>query len=140
MLNPEWLGDFSKADLNSLIKIGAKIWIYYTDNEPVCSMMIIPSSKKDLEKFGIDLDYKVVVDYGPMMVNPKYVGNKLQYQMLLKEDEYCLENGYLYAASTVHPDNIYSVNNLLKDNFKFIGRKHFTRGVRNIYLKELVKK
>lgn len=136
---PEWLGDFTKNDLEYLLSNGSTIWIYYLDKDPVCSMMLIPSTEKDLSKFEINLDYKEVVDYGPMFVNPKYVGNGLQYQILKVLDEYCINSGYKYAISTVHPDNVYSINNLVKDEFKLIGQKEFSRGIRNIYLKQLFK-
>ena len=134
MEHPEWLGDFSKEDLLKLLNNNSKIWIYYINNEPVCSMMLIPSTKKTLTKFEINLDYHEVVDYGPMFVNFKYIGNKLQYQMLKEIDEYCLNLGYKYAVGTVHPDNFYSINNLLKD-FKYVNKKELKRGPRNIYLK-----
>ena len=97
MIHPEWLGDFSKEDLENLLNSNSKIWIYYLDKEPVCSMMLIPSSEKALSKFELDLDYREVADYGPMFVNPKYVGNGLQYQMLKVLDEYCVNNKYKYV-------------------------------------------
>lgn len=134
---PEWLGDFSKEDLKALLSDNSKIWIYYLDEEPICSMMLIPANEKSLKKFDIDLNYKEVADYGPMFVSKKYVGNKLQYQMLKELDKYCLSLGYKFAASTIHPDNIYSINNLIKDNFEYKNTKEFARGIRNIYLKEL---
>lgn len=137
MKYPEWLGDFSKEDLIKLLNNNSKIWIYYLGTEPVCSMMLIPSDEKSLNKFNLDLDYNEVADYGPMFVNPKYVGNGLQYQMLKEIDEYCVNFGYEYAVATIHPDNIYSINNLLKDNFEYKNTKNFKRGVRNIYLKKL---
>lgn len=137
MPHPEWLGDFTKEDLDYLLKNGSKIWIYYMKNEPVCSMMAIPSTKEDLDKFEIYYDYKDVIDYGPMMVNPKFVGNGLQYQMLKEIDNYSINNGYKYSVGTIHPDNIFSINNLLKDEFKLINTKEFARGIRNIYLKKL---
>ena len=132
---PEWLGDFSKEELINMQNDNSKIWIYYFNDEPVCSMMMIPSTEKSLNKFEIDLKYKEVVDYGPMFVNPKYVGNGLQYQMLKELNNYCEILGYKYAVSTIHPDNIYSINNLMKDNFVKIDQKNFKRGIRNIYLK-----
>ena len=132
---PEWLGDFSKEDLLRMINNNSIIWIYYLENEPVCSMMVIPSTKQDLDRFEIDLDYKKVVDYGPMFVNPKFVGNGLQYQMLKELKNYCTKLGYKYAIGTIHPDNIYSINNFIKDDFKLFEVKKFTRGTRNIYLK-----
>ena len=84
----------------------------------------------------MDLNYREVVDYGPMFVNPKYVGNKLQYQMLQKIDKYSKMLGYKYAVGTIHPDNKYSINNLVKAGFELKGIRTFKRGVRNIYLKE----
>ena len=137
MPHPEWLGDFSKEDLVGLLNNNAKIWIYYLDKEPVCSMMLIPSDKMALSKFEIDLNYKEVADYGPMFVNYKYVGNGFQYQMLQELDEYCINNKYKYVVGTIHPDNVYSIQNLLKDGFECKNTKTFTRGIRNIYLKKL---
>ncbi|MBQ2872613.1 MAG: hypothetical protein IJE89_01275 [Bacilli bacterium] len=133
---PEWLGDFTKEDLLSMLSVNTIIWVYYLDDEPVCSMMLIPSTEKDLNKFGINLDYHEVVDYGPMFVNPKYVGNRLQYQMLNELDDYCIKLGYKYAIGTIHPDNTYSIRNLLQDNFKLLGTRKFTRGIRNIYIRK----
>lgn len=43
MIEPSWLGDFSKEKLLELLDDGAKIWIYYKDGEFVSSMMMIPS-------------------------------------------------------------------------------------------------
>lgn len=136
---PEWLGDFSKEDLNFILNNGSKIWIYYLGQESVCSMMFIPGDETSVEKLGLKIDYYKVADYGPMFVNPKYVGNGLQYQMLIEMDNYCIQRGYKYSIGTVHPDNVYSKNNLLKDKFVFCGQKEFTRGLRNIYLKCLDK-
>jgi hypothetical protein len=137
MKQSDWLGDFSKDDLIYMLNNNSKIWIYYLSDEPVCSMMYIPSDKKSIDKFGLKLDFQKVADYGPMFVNPKYVGNNLQYQMLKKLDKYCINNGYKYAIVTVHPNNIYSIKNILKDEFIFSGQKEFKRGLRNIYLKTI---
>ena len=43
--------------------------------------------------------------------------------MLLKLDEYCKEKGYENCIGTVHPDNIYSINNITKDDFKIVNIK-----------------
>ena len=139
MKHPDWLGDFSKEDLITLVNNGSKIWIYYLDNEPVCSMMIISASKDTLSKFAIDLNYTNVIEYGPMFVNPKYIGKGFQYQMFLKLDEYCYKLGYKYAVGTVHPDNTYSINNFIKNRFILFNQKEFKRGIRDIYLKVLDK-
>lgn len=137
MNDPEWLGDFTKEDIELLLQENSKIWVYYSKEIPICSMMIIPATKKSLIKFGLNYKVQEVIDYGPMFVNPNYIGNNLQYQMLRELDEISRKKGYRYAVVTVHPDNMYSIRNLEKDKFKLINTKNFERGTRNIYLKEL---
>lgn len=41
------------------------------------------------------------------------------------------------AISTIHPDNVYSISNLVKGGFILVGSREFKRGLRNVYLKEL---
>lgn len=137
MNNPEWLGDFTREDIELLLQENSKIWVYYSKEIPICSMMIIPATKKSLIKFELNFKVQEVIDYGPMFVNPNYIGNNLQYQMLRELDEISRKKGYRYAVVTVHPDNMYSIRNLEKDNFKLINIKNFERGIRKIYLKEL---
>lgn len=137
MNNPEWLGDFTREDIELLLQENSKIWVYYSKEIPICSMMIIPATKKSLIKFELNYKVQEVIDYGPMFVNPNYIGNNLQYQMLRELDEISRKKGYRYAVVTVHPDNMYSIRNLEKDKFKLIDTKNFERGTRNIYLKEL---
>lgn len=137
MNNPEWLGDFTREDIELLLQENSKIWVYYSKEIPICSMMIIPATKKSLKKFELNYKEQEVIDYGPMFVNPNYIGNNLQYQMLRELDEISRKKGYRYAVVTVHPDNMYSIRNLEKDNFKLINIKNFERGIRKIYLKEL---
>lgn len=137
MQHPDWLGDFTKEDLKKLLDNGSKIWMYYYNNNFVSSMMMIPSTKEDMQKFNLNKNYKEVVDYGPMFVNYKYIGNNLQYQMLQELDKYVKGLGYKTAIGTIHPDNIYSINNFNKDNFKLHSTRKFKRGIRNIYIKNM---
>lgn len=137
MTNPEWLGDMTKDDILYLLNNDSRIWMYYHKSNFVCSMMLIPATEEDVNKFGLDYNYLEVVDYGPIMVSSKYRGNTLQDQMIKQLDKYALEVGYKVAVTTVHPDNEFSINNLLKNGFTFIGKQEFKRGLRNIYVKEL---
>lgn len=139
MEHPEWLGSFTKEDLEFMLKNGSKIWVYYLNKEPVCSMIFIPANKEALENLELNLEPKEVANYGTMIVNPNYVGNRLQYQMLKELDNYSKNNNYKYATATIHPDNIFSINNILKAKFNLVGQKEFKRGLRNIYLKTLDK-
>ena len=76
-------------------------------------------------------------DIGPVFVNFDYLGNGLMYQMLLRFDEYLKSIGYKYVMTTVHPDNVFSSNNMIKYGMKKVSQKVFKRGPRDIYFKEL---
>lgn len=58
--------------------------------------------------------------------------------MLKELDKYSINSGYRWAICTVHPDNKYSINNLLLDEFEFKKTKTFKRGLRNVYLKYII--
>ena len=83
---PSWLGEFTKEEIIDLLNIGAKIWLYYDNKRPVCSLMMLPSSNKTLNKNNVFYDEKVVASLGPIMVSKNYVGNKLQLQMMKELD------------------------------------------------------
>ena len=135
---PDWLAQFSKDELQYFLNNGSRIWIYYYNEEPVCSMFFIPADKRDaLEKFDLDFNYIEVADYGTMLVNPKYLGNKLQYQMLKVLDNYVRSKNYKYVITTIHPNNSYSINNFVNDGFELIKQRKFKRGYRNIYFKKI---
>ena len=40
MEHPEWLGTFTKEEIEEILKIGGKIWMYYDKETPVCSVFI----------------------------------------------------------------------------------------------------
>lgn len=139
MENPGWLRMLSKKDLENMLRENTKVWIYYNDEEVVCSMLAKPASKEIINEYGLDLIPDEVIEYGSMFVNPKYIGNGLQYQMLLELEKFSIENNYKYVIGTIHPLNTYSIKNILKNDFELVHFKELDRGPRNIYLKRLSK-
>lgn len=138
MEHPEWLGDFSKDDYNFLLNNNSYIFVWTINNEIAASGMIMPSREQDLPKFfSSELNYKEVIDFGPQMVNPKYIGNGLQQNIINYLQHFSKNIGYKYALATVHPDNIYSKNNFFKTHFEILGEMDFKRGKRIIVRKKL---
>ena len=87
---------------------------------------------------NLKYDEKLVGSCGPIMVNPKYVGNKFQKQMLELLDKYCKSIGKIYIFTKVHPDNIYSINNFVGDGYKFVETYKTSSGEpRSVYFKEI---
>lgn len=135
MPHPEWLRNRTKEEIVSLLDNNLKIWVYYLNDEIVCSMILVPADTEIIEKYG--LTNKDTVNYGSMIVSPKYRGKGLQYQMLKVLDKCGKEQGYTLAIGTVHPENIYSKNNIIKDKFVYIENRELKSGLREIYLKLL---
>ena len=149
MEHPEWLGNFSKEDLAFLMNNNTEIYIWtfgenlekpFTDiNQFVGSGIIIPSTQKDLEKFlQIDSNFEEVIDMGPEAVHPDYIGNGLQSDIIIYLENVAKEKGYKYALGTVAPDNIYSIRNLLKNDYEIVARVELKRGTREVLRKKLV--
>ncbi len=138
MEHPEWLGDFSKEDYINLIKNNAHIYACIYNDELIAAGVLIPSSEKDLNKFlSQDLNHMEVVDFGPEVVHPNYVGNGLQDRIIKFLEKKSIEFGYKYGLVTIHPDNIYSIKNLINNGFLEIGYVELKRGPRKIYRKNL---
>ena len=139
MSNPEWLGDFSREDYNKILNNGGEIIGFIYNENLIAAGVLIPSTQKDLEKFlSKDLDYKKTIDFGPQMVHPDYIGNGIQGLIIDTLDLISRHKKYEYALSTVHPDNIFSINNLLKKSFVYVGRVELKRGPRNVYRKKIM--
>lgn len=138
MQNPEWLGDISEKIYIDLLRSGSKIYLWIYQNKIIASGMLIPATKKDLENFfSSDLNSKKVIDFGPQMVDPEYIGNGLQNVIIKYLESVALELGFKYGITTIHPDNIFSIRNFSKNSFKEIGEVSLKRGNRKVYRKIL---
>lgn len=138
MKEPSWLGEFSLNELKNILNNEGKLFNFYDNNIIVCSMLYIPSNNKTLEKHNLKYDEDLVGSCGPIMVNPEYVENKFQKQMLELLDKYCKNIGKIYIFTKVHPDNIYSINNFISDGYKFVETYKTSSGEsRSVYFKEI---
>lgn len=137
MEQPEWLGEISKENYINILNSGGCIRIFKYNDKLIAAGVLMPTTEKDLKKqLSADLDYREVIDYGPQMVHPDYVGNGIQ--MIIMEDLEAISKvkGFKHALCTVHPDNIFSINNIVKRGFIKIENANFKRGLRSIYRKE----
>lgn len=148
MEHPEWLGDFSKSDYVKMINNNAVIYVWTTmDNinkeleeidQFVACGMLIPAKRTDMVKFmQTDLNYKEVIDFGPEIVHPKYVGNGIQRDVLEYLEIIAKGLGYKHFIGTVDPDNIYSIRNLLKMDWGIVNKVELSRGTRLVLRKDV---
>ena len=137
MKHPEWLGLIPIDEAKKILLNGGKIWLYYKNNDKVCSMFYIPSNEKTLRKHHIETKATETGSLGPIMVNPKYIGNGFMNSMMKVFDEYNKEIGNKYIFTKVARDNIYSIRNLEKNNYILCDTYENERGLNNAYLKNL---
>ena len=135
MDHPEWLGTFTKEEIEDLLKIGGKIWMYYDNETPVCSAFYIPVKNKTLRKHNVQYDESETGSLGPIMVRKEYVGNGLQTQMQKVINDYAKSIGKRHMFTKAHSDNIYSIKNILKDGYKVTNKYENERGPMTAFIK-----
>lgn len=128
MEHPEWLGTFSREEIEEILNIGGKIWMYYDKEIPVCSVFYIPVSNKSLRKHNVEYDESITGSLGPIMVRKEYVGNGLQTAMQGVLNNYAKSIGKVHMFTKAHADNIYSIRNILKDGYKVVDEYENERG------------
>jgi hypothetical protein len=149
MEHPEWLGEFTKEELNSMLSDNSCIYVWAFDennnkpfeeiNQFIATGMLIPSRQKDLDKFlQSDMKFEDVIDFGPEAVHPDYIGNGLQSDVIQFLEKIGLEKGFKSGLATVDPDNIYSIRNLLKNDFENVARVELKRGTRDVLRKNIL--
>ncbi len=135
MEHPEWLGTFTRDEIEDILNIGGKIWMYYDKDDPVCSVFYIPVSNKSLKKHNVEYDESVTGSLGPIMVRKEYVGNGLQTAMLEALNKYVKSIGKTHMFTKAHSDNIYSIRNIIKDGYKVVDEYVNERGPMSAFIK-----
>jgi hypothetical protein len=69
-----------------------------------------------------------------VMVAAAYRGNSLQIILLNRLRAQALADGKKYIFATVHPENVYSRDNLIKAGFRFQSTKRLSYGLRDLFL------
>ena len=137
MKNPEWLGTFEKNEIIDILNDGGKIWLYYYDNKAVCSMFYIPANNNTLKKHNILYDESVVAALGPIMVRAGYIGNGYQSKMMGELEKYCKKIGKQYIYTKAHTNNVYSINNMLKNGYILVDTWTNERGNMSAFIKKI---
>lgn len=137
MSQPEWLGTFTLDEIKEILSKGGKIWLYYNNDNLVCSMFYIPSNQQTLNKRNINTFAKETGSLGPIMVSPDYIGNGYMLKMLEVFNQYCISIGMKYIFTKAHSENLYSINNIYKDGYKLVDTYENERGKMSVFIKKI---
>ena len=148
MEHPEWLGNFEKRDYIRMINNGAVIYVWtqyenmnqiFSDiNQFVACGVLMPTRKIEVARFiQENLDSKEVIKFGPEIVHPDYIGNGLQREVIEYLERVAIGHGYKHCICTINSENIYSLRNLLKNNFEIVTKIEAKRGAKLVLKKDL---
>lgn len=70
------------------------------------------------------------------VVHPLHRGHHLQTRMALKAQEYLSQQPYRYAFATVHPDNQYSLESMLRSGYQVVKEAKLYGGLDRLILKK----
>ncbi len=85
-----------------------------------------------------DEELEKVAHMDTIAILPKYRGNGLQHRMMQTAEEELKSQGYKYLMCTVHPENIYSKKNAVKQGYRAVLTKEKYGGyIRDIFVKHI---
>ncbi|WP_349947178.1 GNAT family N-acetyltransferase [Lacrimispora sp. BS-2] len=113
------------------------------DTGALAGVFIAALPGKGEENLGLDIglpeeELAKVAHMETVAILPGYRGNGLQYSMMKSAEEELWKQGYRYLMCTVHPENRYSKDNMIKQGYKVVMTKEKYGGyLRDILLKKL---
>ena len=137
MEKPIWLGDFTKDDYIYLMQNNImNIYLWFLENNCVGGASLIKIDDETKKEYlSENLDANTMIDFGPIWVNPNYVGNGYQV-LFINYLENLIKNKYKYFVTTIDPENIYSIRNFEKCGFINVGEIELKRGKRLVLKKD----
>lgn len=104
-------------------------------------LAILPQTKAlnlgyDIGMSSQEADKVAVMD--TVAILPEFRGNNLQYRLMQAAEKDLKRQGYHYLMCTVHPDNCFSLRNVLKQGYEIVTTKEKYGGyLRHILLKRI---
>ena len=135
MPNKEWFVPLTKEEFLTPIngKDNAYFLIY---DEKVIGLLVLTCNIPDvLEEYQLPSNNYMLID--SIMVKDEYRGYGLQRQMLEFAYERAIELKMDGLVATIHPDNKYSLDNFIKQNYELLHVLTIHGGKRNIMIKSI---
>ncbi len=113
------------------------------DNGNVAGIFLVTFPGSSEENLGRDIclareELEKVAHMESVAILPEYRGRGLQYRLMQTAEEELKNLGFRYLMCTVHPENVYSKNNVVKQGYQVVLTKEKYDGyLRDILLKKL---
>ena len=142
MPNKEWFFLDPPEDIREMMANGSmKLWVAM-DGERLAGAFDILIPGLGEYNYGYDLDFTEeellrVVNMDSAAVHPDYRGMGLQKRLMQEAEKYIRAAGGQILLCTVHPDNLYSLNNVLNQGYVIMMKKEKYGSVRYILRKDI---
>lgn len=142
MKNREWLYLDDPSEVLKMMEDGImQLWVALDANRLAAAFdILIPGL--DTFNYGYDLNFDEeallrTVNMDTIVVHPDYRGLGLQRTLMLEAENWAIDQGYRTLICTVHPDNCYSLNNMLRLGYRIERKVPKYDSVRYVLRKEL---
>lgn len=118
MDNKEWLYLDDPDEVRAMMSNDTmQLWVAMDGDRIAASFDILIPGLQSFN-YGYDLDFEEtmllqVVNMDTIAVHPDYRGMGLQQQLMTEAENWAFANGYPILLCTVHPDNHFSLRNML---------------------------
>ena len=135
MSNKEWFCPLTKEEFLTPIKGKDNVYLLKYKNELIGIFVATCDIPKVLEEYKLENNNVLLID--SIMIKEEFRGHKLQKQILSFLYNRAKDLKVDGLVATVHPDNKYSLNNLLSEKYKIINQLTIHNGKRYIVYKKI---
>ena len=135
MINREFFVPLNYNEVLDAINNG-KIYLLYFECELIGLCVLNCKPKYDIISEYKLSDNENVGILDSVMIKREFRGSKLQKQIIEYIDKDIVDYGLKSVVATVHPDNVWSLNNLLDSNYEIINKLIVHGGERYILCKK----
>ena len=133
MNNKEWFTPLTRKEFLKPIMGRDNVYMLKDGKNEVALFVGTADFSDEIEEYGLTDNNVLLVD--SIMVAEEYRGRGLQRKILDFLFGRAQVLGVRALVATVHPDNVYSVNNFVKLGYEIVGKKKIHGGPRLILLK-----
>lgn len=139
----EWLYLDPPEEVREMMRDGTmKLWVAMDGNRLAAAFdILIPGT--DSFHYGYDLDFTreqllQSVNMDTIVVHPDYRGMGLQRILMTEAENWAREEGYKTLMCTVHPENRYSLDNMLRLGYQIRKKLPKYGSVRYVLQKDII--
>ncbi len=143
--NKDWFvadhADFIHDLLQHQNGIGYKAMV--KESGIIAGVFVVTFPGRQEENLGWDMglpeeELEKVAHMESVAILPEYRGNGLQYALMQAAEKELRQRGYGYLMCTIHPENVYSKENAIRQGYEVVMTKEKYGGlVRDILLKKI---